>query len=408
MHKQPDERPSGAERLAQAMFRFSATLQRERDALVRDLGLTTARWQLLEELSEKGGEVSTSALAAALYLTRQGVSRLLREIAEDGLVVVARSIQDRRVHLAAITDHGRSVLALARAREQRWQMGEASLHQADAALRALSRFRQLPAAEPAAPVGADVVDQPIVSPLGKRQPERAFEVVVQRILDDIRRGKLATGSKLPPERELAVLFEVGRSAVRESLRSLENAGVLRFERGPAGGAFVRESGPDGIANSIRAMLIIGRLPITDLLEVRSILIGQCARIGASRGDAEDFRRLDENIDQLEALIGRSSDQRLAIVPAMDFYRLASRTTKNPLLVLLGDAIADLVGEMLASSGRWPRLNAIAPRREAVAAMRQGRGRDAERVLQHHFTETNALLLSIGTRAGYERPRSPAP
>ena len=93
---------------------------------------------------------------------------------------------------------------------------------------------------------------------------------------------------------------------------------------------------------------------------------------------------------------------------MDFYRLASRTTKNPLLVLLGDAIADLVGEMLASSGRWPRLNAIAPRREAVAAMRQGRGRDAERVLQHHFTETNALLLSIGTRAGYERPRSPAP
>ena len=402
MNRQPDAGRFGVDRLAQTILRFSALLQRERDALVRDLGLTTARWQLLEELSEKGGETATSALASALHLTRQGVSRLLREVAEDGLVDVSRSTVDRRVHLAVITEHGRAMLEMARGREKLWCMDEAGLRQADAALRELSQFRQAPAMDSRAPAGGGITDQRTASPLIKRKRERAFEVVVQSILNDIRRGKLTTGSKLPPERELAVLFEVGRSAVRESLRSLENAGVLRFERGPAGGAFVRESGPDGIANSIRAMLILGRLPITDLLEVRSILIGQCARLGASRGEAEDFRRLDQNIDEFAALIGKCPDQRASIAPAMEFYRLTARTTKNPLMGLLGDAIADLVGEMLESSPRWPRLNAITPRREAVAAMREGRGGDAERILRHHFAETNVLLLTISKRTGYER------
>jgi DNA-binding FadR family transcriptional regulator len=40
-------------------------------------------------------------------------------------------------------------------------------------------------------------------------------------------GTLKTGDKLPAERELAIEFQVSRSALREALRSLEVAGIIR-------------------------------------------------------------------------------------------------------------------------------------------------------------------------------------
>src|SRR3546814_7680036 len=107
---------------------------------------------------------------------------------------------------------------------------------------------------------------------------RMFEAIAGKILEQIRRGQLETGDRLPPERELAAHIGVGRSAVREALRSLEVAGVVSVRRGTGGGAFVRESGSDGIEASIRSMLILGRLPLEALLDVRASLLAPCARI----------------------------------------------------------------------------------------------------------------------------------
>lgn len=85
-----------------------------------------------------------------------------------------------------------------------------------------------------------------------------FETVQDHILGEIRSGRVKPGDRLSPERELASELRVGRSDVREALRSLEISGLLSFKRGVGGGAFVRESGSEGIETSIRSMLILGR------------------------------------------------------------------------------------------------------------------------------------------------------
>jgi len=221
---------------------------------------------------------------------------------------------------------------------------------------------------------------------------RTFENVQNHILDRIRKGDLKSGDRLPPERELASSLGVGRSAVREALRSLEMSGILSFKRGVGGGAFVRESGSEGIEASIRSMLILGRLPLTALLEVRASLLGQCARLGAQRGNKQDFARLDRNIDELERCIATYKDQSAAIAPATEFYRLAARASHNPLMILLVDALADLVAEMLSELKHRPRIDSVTARREMVAAMREGRADDAARVIRTHSYDTNRLLL----------------
>ena len=69
---------------------------------------------------------------------------------------------------------------------------------------------------------------------------------------------------------------------------------------------------------------------------------------------------------------------------------------NPLMVMLVDAMADLVAEMLAALHHWPRIDAVSARRNMVAAMRAGRGDEAERIIRLHSHDTNQLLLKYGT------------
>src|SRR3546814_1159327 len=114
------------------------------------------------------------------------------------------------------------------------------------------------------------------------------------------------------------------------------------------------------------MLILGRLPLEALLDVRASLLAQCARIGAQRGTADDFVRLDLAIDELETRVNSSADHLKAIGPATEFYRLAARSTHNTLLVLLVDVIANLLADMMTSLLHQPRQASVTARRELVS------------------------------------------
>ena len=70
---------------------------------------------------------------------------------------------------------------------------------------------------------------------------RAFEEIADQIRRELSDRRLRAGDRLPPERVLAEQFGVSRNTLREALRSLENAGLLRLQKGATGGAFVRES-----------------------------------------------------------------------------------------------------------------------------------------------------------------------
>lgn len=386
--------------LTQAAFRLNNLLTAERDRLVADLGLTSARWQVLETIGLQSGPVSAADVARQLQISRQAVQRVLNDLSKLGLVVLAVDHADKRAQRVSVTDLGSTILLELDARSEALRRKISADHNTE-----LADFIALTT------VAARPVDHdgPVKSPSSGRSHDtvhswpnrpvagvsarlRTFETVQHHILDQIRSGHLRSGDRLLPERELASSLGVGRSAVREALRSLEMSGVLRFKRGVGGGTFLRDSGSDGIEASIRSMLILGRLPLTDLLEVRASLLGQCARLGAQRGTKRDFARMDRNIDELERCIRTFDDQVAAIEPAVEFYRLAARCSHNPLMILLVDAIAGLVAEMLTELKHRPRADSLTARRKMVAAMREGRADDAARVIRLHSQDTNRLLL----------------
>lgn len=71
------------------------------------------------------------------------------------------------------------------------------------------------------------------------QPKKRFIEIVQQLRTLIREEHIEEGDKLPSERVLSERLQVGRSAVREALRSLELLGLIETKHG--GGTFLAAS-----------------------------------------------------------------------------------------------------------------------------------------------------------------------
>lgn len=255
-------------------------------------------------------------------------------------------------------------------------------------------------------VGPGVVQDRAVSPRGvaRARPcpatailkpargKRVFERVRDAILDDIRAQRLQPGDRSPSERALADSFQVGRHAVREALRTLEMSGVLRFSNGASGGAFVREKSGEGVGQSIRDMIVLGRMPLEDLMAVRVNLLVQAAQLAADRAEPDDFAALDANVAETRRCLALD-DPALTIAPLVDFNRVLGRASHNLVLSMLIDSVADIVTDFLKVYTLRSEIELIAPRVAIVAALRS---RDAEavaRMLRVHYEQTTRYVLA---------------
>ena len=102
------------------IFRVNGRLLAAGDRLVADLGLTSARWQVIGAVALAGQPQTGPAIARTMGLTRQAVQRLVNELAADGLLEARPNPGHRRAHLFALTERGQTAFADAAARQAPW------------------------------------------------------------------------------------------------------------------------------------------------------------------------------------------------------------------------------------------------------------------------------------------------
>lgn len=115
------ERPSvveAATALILETFRLNGRLLAAGDRLVGDLGLTSARWQILGAIEE--APLPVAQIARDMGLTRQSVQRLADVLEASGLVEFAINPNHRRAKLVALSNRGRTVMAEVDRRQQAW------------------------------------------------------------------------------------------------------------------------------------------------------------------------------------------------------------------------------------------------------------------------------------------------
>ena len=126
---------------------------------------------------------------------------------------------------------------------------------------------------------------------------KLYEEVAILIQDRIRTERWQAGEKLPPEAELATQFDVSRSTVREAVRSLQSAGILRSKGGS--GTYVTESAPMILLTRELASIMGNPDHLCDLVQARYLLEPQLAALAAEKATNEEKLRLLAIVEQMQ-------------------------------------------------------------------------------------------------------------
>ncbi|WP_315831019.1 MarR family winged helix-turn-helix transcriptional regulator [Bradyrhizobium prioriisuperbiae] len=89
------------------LFRLNNRFLTAGDRLVADLGLTSARWQILGAIVNAERPQPVAWLARDLGANRQNVQRIVNDLHQEGLVAFEVNPHHRRAQLVVLTDKGR-------------------------------------------------------------------------------------------------------------------------------------------------------------------------------------------------------------------------------------------------------------------------------------------------------------
>lgn len=156
--------------------------------------------------------------------------------------------------------------------------------------------------------------------------------VAEQLQQQICSGKYAIGQQLHTEPELMARFGVGRSTIREAVRLLVNAGLVRVQQGL--GTFIISQQPMGEPLAHR----FHRAHFQDLNEVRLLLEVKIAEKAA-------LHRTKDDIIQMKALLKKRGEHAKAqnvddcMQADIDFHTSIAVASQNEIMVDLYKTIA---------------------------------------------------------------------
>jgi GntR family transcriptional repressor for pyruvate dehydrogenase complex len=161
--------------------------------------------------------------------------------------------------------------------------------------------------------------------------------ISRQLLDYLLSGRVQPGDRLPPERKLAEVLGVGRSVVREALKSLTLLGLLEVRLGD--GTYVKRVDAEILPRSIEWGLVLGARHLFDLMEARRHLDAILAGLAASRRDEQDVADLRSFLATMKG--ARREPSRFAVAHA-GFLRAVAETAGNDVLAGAVSTIGSLL------------------------------------------------------------------
>lgn len=102
------------------LFRLNNRMLAAGDRLVAELGLTSARWQVLGTIVASGRPQPVAWLARDMGGNRQNVQRIVNDLANEGLVAFQPNPHHRRAQLVVLTERGKEAFDAAMRLQTPW------------------------------------------------------------------------------------------------------------------------------------------------------------------------------------------------------------------------------------------------------------------------------------------------
>jgi GntR family transcriptional regulator, transcriptional repressor for pyruvate dehydrogenase complex len=211
----------------------------------------------------------------------------------------------------------------------------------------------------------------------------AAEAVFEDIRTAIVSRKLALGTRLPAEVQLAERYGISRAIIREALRSLQTLGFTQTRTGR--GTFV-------VSESPARQLGGGAYSARDLIEARP-----CIEIPAAGCAA--LRRTDDQLASLTSLCGRmDEEQNIQTWVRMDaeFHDEIAKASGN---AIFRKVVADVRGALSTQSElvehvRGRRKASNNEHRRILEAVAAGSEEDARAAMAEHLLEVKRSIIGI--------------
>lgn len=178
-------------------------------------------------------------------------------------------------------------------------------------------------------------DGPTMSQVFRRlEVAPAYQVVFETIEREIVGGRLGPGERLPTETELAGQFGVNRSTVREGIRLLQEAGLVRR----AAGRRLHVCLPHAreLAPRVSRAMVMQRVTFRELWSVAMALEPSAAEEAAGRIPPALMARLKAN---LAGTIEAAEHDRPITPWDVEFHALIAEATGNQALILCREPIS---------------------------------------------------------------------
>lgn len=246
-------------------------------------------------------------------------------------------------------------------------------------------------------------------PIQVIEAQRLYRQIGDQLRSLIERGEFKVGTRLPPERSLALQLGVSRPSLREALIALEVEGYIEVRMGS--GIYVLEHG----AVTTPVDLEREEAPL-ELIRARRLVEGEVAAEAARVGRKPQFDAIEAVINRMEREAGEGVNP---LAADRLFHLGVAETTGNSVLIGLVRRLFDArLGPLFATlDGHFETpevwVQAIAEHREVLKALRSRNPARARAAMRRHLDIAFKRLTSSLTRArssqsakGERAPRPP--
>ena len=223
------------------------------------------------------------------------------------------------------------------------------------------------------------------------------EQVAAQLSDQISEGKWKPGEKLPSEAELCFALNIGRSTLREALKSLAFVGMVQMR--PGEGTYVIEGSGLLIERIMARGFLKTEKELQDVGEARVVLEGETAALAAERAEPSDLAQLDALMSEMKLSI--AGQGRPYVDLDVEFHLANAQCAKNQMLFELLSPIRGVLKEWISKSQELPGIQQSAHRQHAaiLSAVRKREPEKARHAMRTHLQTCERVFSLLGRLTG---------
>ena len=233
--------------------------------------------------------------------------------------------------------------------------------------------------------------------------EKAFDGILNQIIDNIQNGHLKAGDALPAERTMAETMGVSRPAVREVLRALELLGIIKTV--PGGGNYIADDLGSWLIGPLSILFKLNNGYIRQTQQLRAALEREMAILAARKCtplDAAELWRILSSIDKAE-------DEKTRGELDKELHTQIAKIADNPMIYSVLAAADQLIENIIAGTRDYimkknrPEFKVDEQHRLLVEAIINNDEKGAEQYMSEHMEIIEKCMDEMQKNSNNKRP-----